>query len=78
MAMNIQQPEPACLGKIRSPAGDCQTVTSYQEYVCYQLREILSFDEMRELMDYWNCQCDQLVDKIMEHKMQQMPKRKVR
>jgi hypothetical protein len=48
---------PSGWNKIRSPAGDCVTLTSYREYVC------------RELLDYLHCGIDELVDKIVERNM---------
>jgi regulator of sigma D len=60
---------PSGWNKIRSPAGDCVTLTSYREYVCRMLREELTLDECRELLDYLHCGIDELVDKIVERNM---------
>lgn len=61
------------LEKIKSPAGDCITLTAYREYVCGMLADQLTLDEYRELMTYFHCQCDELVDKIVETKMVGIP-----
>ncbi len=71
--------EPACLTRIKSPAGDCVTLTSYQEYVCRMLREELTMDEVRDLLDHFHCRIEELVDKILESRMVgKSKKRKVR
>ncbi|MCU0916903.1 MAG: hypothetical protein MUC88_20435 [Planctomycetes bacterium] len=57
------------LAKINSPAGDCITLKAYQEYVCRMLREELTLDEIRELLTYYHCGVEELVDKIVAAKM---------
>jgi hypothetical protein len=65
----IEQGTCAPLEKINSPAGDCITLKAYQEYVCRMLREELTMDEVRELLDWFHCRIEELVDKILEQKM---------
>jgi hypothetical protein len=63
------------LDRINAPAGDCSTITVYQEYVCRMLREELTLDECRELLDWFHCGIEELVDKILAHKMVGRPTR---
>lgn len=63
------------LDKINGPAGDCQTVTGYQEYVARQLREELTMPQCREIMAYFHCGIEELVGKIVAAKMEGIPRR---
>jgi hypothetical protein len=65
----IREAAPPALGKIKSPAGDCITLMAYREYVLRMLREDLTLDECRELLDWFHCRIEELCDKIVEAKM---------
>lgn len=61
----------AILKKINPPAGDASSLRAYQEYVCFVLRNQISFEELRDLMQHFLCSVDEVVDKIIETKMNQ-------
>lgn len=56
------------LDKIRSPAGDCVTLTSYRDYVLRVLREDLTLDDVSALLRYFRCGVEELTDRIIMHK----------
>ena len=65
--MSYERCEP--LERINAPAGDCQTVTSYTEYVCRMLREDLTLEEIRRIMNPLPCPNEELVDRIIAVKL---------
>ncbi len=67
----------AALGRFRSPAGDCVTMTSYRQYVLRILREELTMDEIAELLGYFRCSIEEVTDKVVERMMQRLTRPKV-
>ena len=57
------------LDKFNSPAGDCATLTSYREYVERMCRSDLTIDEVRDLLIWFHCGLDEVVDRICELKL---------
>lgn len=65
----MMQARCAVLDKFKSPAGDAVSLNGYREYVLYQLREVLTMDEIRELMTHFHCGCDEVCDKVVEMRL---------
>ncbi len=47
------------------PADPDEDRKAFTEYVCRQISNAVTLDEMHELMGYYGCPCEELVDRII-------------
>lgn len=51
------------------PADPHEDRKTFTEYVCRQMANDVMLDEMHELMGYYGCSCEELVDRVVADKM---------